>query len=783
LPIIAEHNTVAGRDADAPDPDPRQKGKPGALTEQDAGDLDWLQPAALQAVLAFAKDAYLDNQFDGALGALSIYKTVLDDPAKYPKLSAQELVRLRSDFDLMLHRLDNNLDYFGNPPGWVPMLSFQVNMVAYSQEITSSIRLLFLCRLVNKKASQLALSAASLRTTLGDLSASINRQAREYNDLQDRLPHLKQQLATILAQQTQIDRIVRERDAKLKAMAVATVEDRHRASFLKMALNVVATATKVVPVYQPALGAVGNAISALENLQSDPVGSLETLSGVPEAFSKAKVEESKKSLDDMIKKIDPTKSKTAPEYIKGLVGAGKQWAEAYNGIAKATAETAVPPGEVGAELQRIRAQDVEFQGLVDEVSSLHGKKEIFTRDLAQSVQSIGKASSQITADMRAVDAINTQLNDIVSRVDHDMLAQIKEIDRHTRERLLQYQYFMVKAYEYELLTRYQGNLHIDRLIDRVAQLLDDGKEQSWIDDPKNFSELSALYQDDLRQVGAQILARKNVMAPKRVTDSLSFPLSADEIQRLNQPNGQITINVAKKGFIGPTEENARLITIGADRIEATASGNPPTANLRLIFQHSGVSTFQSESKTYVFNHYRSIADPPITWGSRYDVVNKGPVEQEQVATSEIALLKYLLGPASPGQSELFYSHPGLAADLTVRKEVIPDGADVRVTAVQIKVKYEFTRSRPTEVILDISSSEGAPRISCDTPDLNKRSDGIGSFRRIYSQGTTLHLTAEPRFGNRVFKEWQEGAKVIGQSPTVSVSLPSYRSVRAVYGPK
>jgi len=260
---------------------------------------------------------------------------------------------------------------------------------------------------------------------------------------------------------------------------------------------------------------------------------------------------------------------------------------------------------------------------------------------------------------------------------------------------------------------------------------------------------------------------------------MAFPLTSDEVRQLNE-TGWVTINLGRKGLIGSTEENARIIAIGAAQIEARTNGTPPVATLRLVFEHSGLSMFETDGRRYMFNHYRSNADRPITWGSWYDVVAKGAVTQEQYAPSEVALLRYLLGSQAPERDDILYARPGAFADIVIRKEVTPGGADVRIDNVKLAVTYEFYRSRPNQVVLDVSASDGSPKIACDTSDLDNRSDGLGTFRRTYVRGTTVTLTAQESFGTVFFKEWREGERAISQSSRLTVELQSYRNLRAVY---
>jgi hypothetical protein len=53
-------------------------------------------------------------------------------PVLYNKLAA------------LIQRIDSPYDYFGNPVGWVPMLSFQANHQLYIKELESAISLMFM---------------------------------------------------------------------------------------------------------------------------------------------------------------------------------------------------------------------------------------------------------------------------------------------------------------------------------------------------------------------------------------------------------------------------------------------------------------------------------------------------------------------------------------------------------------------------------------------------------------------------------------------------------------
>ena len=65
-----------------------------------------------------------------------------------------DLRQLREEMEVLYHRANNDLDYFGNPPGWVPMLSFEANLAAFENEVERGIKVLYLTYWLNKVANE-----------------------------------------------------------------------------------------------------------------------------------------------------------------------------------------------------------------------------------------------------------------------------------------------------------------------------------------------------------------------------------------------------------------------------------------------------------------------------------------------------------------------------------------------------------------------------------------------------------------------------------------------------
>ena len=145
----------------------------------------WLHSFAVRSVIQFAKDAYLNGHELEARSLLAEYRDlvrslqpVLPDGAEpsgevfTEKTSLDQLVL---EMETLVHRIDSNLDFFGNPAGWVPMLSFEANLVAFQNEVDQSIPILYLAHWLTQAATNLQNSLAASEVAHGKLKIELDR--------------------------------------------------------------------------------------------------------------------------------------------------------------------------------------------------------------------------------------------------------------------------------------------------------------------------------------------------------------------------------------------------------------------------------------------------------------------------------------------------------------------------------------------------------------------------------------------------------------------------------
>src|SRR5262249_50621545 len=118
----------------------KTQGENGVFRLQSGG---WLHPLAVAAVLKRARDLYLNEHVLEAQLLLSLYADALEHVNNDVPMFASLLNQQRLEIAVLLQRISANLDYFGNPPGWVPSLSLEVGISAFRNDIKTAIPILY----------------------------------------------------------------------------------------------------------------------------------------------------------------------------------------------------------------------------------------------------------------------------------------------------------------------------------------------------------------------------------------------------------------------------------------------------------------------------------------------------------------------------------------------------------------------------------------------------------------------------------------------------------------
>lgn len=248
-------------------------GQRGAKERAVRSDLSWAHPAAMTAVLSYARTAYRNGFRDEAARALAPYYalTVLRVDAV-----AQCAAEVRMAFASVV-ALNNNLaldvDYYGNPPGWVPRLNALSNLSVLKTVREAAYGTYYFADRMLKDAEALE----DLRETavMAQAALKIEMQAakQKLQTAYDQLPAAMDKLNR--AQKSVVG--VEEQIVALRKEAIARSADQVMVRrFVSAALQMVDGVAKSLPVGQPFAGLAGSLFGAAAKIDWTAEKPLET---------------------------------------------------------------------------------------------------------------------------------------------------------------------------------------------------------------------------------------------------------------------------------------------------------------------------------------------------------------------------------------------------------------------------------------------------------------------------------------------------------------------------
>ena len=749
----------------------------------------WLHSFAVRGVVQYAKDAYLDGHATEVHAMLSDYAAYLESlqpaVASVTNLSDAEfaettsLDQLNLELGTLIHRIDSNLDFFGNPAGWVPLLTFEANLTAFQHEIDRSIPILYLAYWLNHAATNLQNSLAASTLAVSKLKSELDDMLVAYNQAQIAIPQLKVQsdvINTRIANQQSRLLLIEQ---QLQARAQQNVVDRHKLPFWKEALGVLSVVADLVPVGQPVVGEIGAGLALITRIDPDhPVESAQSLTNAFDVL-KSNVDirvcfsgsstNSGSGTNNAARKSDLKQLTECAKYLKGEL---KEVSAVFK-----TAQ--VDKKEVQAELDRLQAADPVFQQVTADLTQLNKDKEQFAQELAAALQAVTKLTSEMAENTLATDNLENQVVSALTTLDHNALLHIKEMERRAKDRLLTFQYYVAQAFQYRVLQPYGGNLHLNRLFDRFQALIEAGNSN--VLSQQDFDNLKGLYLSDLQDTVAQTLSILNANAPQHSLP-VQLQLGGDDLRQLNT-TGQLSLNLRQRGLFPSSHENIRIINLRTRTLTAHPVGGSigSFALMYLDFQHQGISRLTSGGQTYLFRHYQTGAVNPITWNTVFDGVAKS-FSNSQLSPASQSLLSVLLAQPT-ADNLLVMAYPAADADIMIHKEVQTDnGIDLALDSLVLEVQYEFGAANSARPPLDVVVDDGLqPIIAVSRVDLNGRSNGQGDFHRVYPSGAIVTLQAPASYGARPFQRWviNNQAGTPGQ-PSVTLAMTAAMTAEAQY---
>ena len=750
----------------------------------------WMHPSLMRRLVRQMKDDYLEGRTEQARDRLQTYSMLIEEAmdssfwSSFTRDDQQALQTCLQEMEVIRHRMAVNLDYFGHPAGWAPLLSFEVNERLFDTEIERSAEILYYTYCISNKLATAESRYNSIKKFRSQLLLDIDSAREEYGTTLERFNQLRVSAANLSTRIVQTQQDLRVKEEELIRQAVEKSKDPTWLSVAKIGLKTTGVALSMLPVGQPATGLVGGGLTLISNIDPDkPWDSIIGATDITTTFAASKSVEAAEAIKRDLTKVPTGRGKGLDKLDKAktcfddMQSSCSALSDGLKDMQSYFQSQSVSNDELQSVLADLKEKSPEYRQLVEQAGMLLDEKRDFADQLCDAMQSLNRCINVINQDILAADALSLNLEDLRDGLNPAVASCVDDLQRRAFDRILEFHYYMARAYEYRLLRPYRGNLDFEQLIkdlEKVARI------DCWdkLDSQTFSATYRSVFKDRLAEIASEIFNEYNNHR-KELSLGFQYAVSDAELGRLNAGEA---IDVDFSRYL-TDEENLRMVHVGVlkrtadDRrghIRTSPAGGdsyPLNAYLDLEFEHPGISKIRSEHYVDKFVHTTPDAPNPLVWTTRYtpatNIVDAGGPSE-----ASASLLKSLLtGDAL--SNIMIYSRPGVWAKLRISRSGYPNGgADITIDELKLELKYDYFKSRrdtadkrllvtalipDEEMNLTARETDLVPHFSVDRQDLNGRQDGRGAILRIYPPDVQGHVTivAQSKLGNWVFNQWTD----------------------------
>lgn len=771
----------------------------------------YLHSNYVSAILRLVNDAYINNFMEYSLQTCREYRTIIEEyknSAEWESCDSEEQAKLQNNLTEIgdiLFKLEQGLDYFGNPIGWVPLLSFEVMLNNYDNEIDRAIPTLYMNYWLSRVNHTLENMFAATQLAVSNKEQDIENWQKSINNCILKIPVLQDQIKELEAKIEIVNQKIEIIEAELMAKARHNVKKKNR---IKKACSITKSIASAVSVCGPWGAAIGGALSTAtsiiegaQNVTSNIAYATKTFqeyaggdtTSVNDMYNDATKFYNKTSdflkqfgsvnltvLDSIVTNIPWKEIGKDPQMLKKQFDSFSKAAEPLitnaMGLAEDLSHGSTPQDQVNQVFQKLCNEHPELQSLKADLEKLNLEKSIVTANFQQTMADIVAYNANLSDGMIALDGLKRDVFNGNSKRDLNAMQYLAKMEQQAKIRLLKYHYYMRKAYEYRLLKPYKGEFNLVGMFERFESM---GMVLGDVIDESAYASLSSIFREAISDMAEMIIDEYSVNYPEQ-SAPITIVIPKEQLDVINSDE-QITLNFHDMGIFAPDEENVRIVNLGVQHIESHTDGNVGYSGyMDLNLTHSGISQFRKDGQIYWFDHMSRTSTSPHTWGIRYDAVSKESTTIQPSAASS-SLIASLIGT---GDNIMLFSRPSGWSDLALSKKVhTSGGADIVIDSLVLRLQYDFTR-RPNSIRnIDVTANENLlPYIACSDEDINGRSNGNGNLYRSYALSTQpVKFTAIEQYGTYYFTNWTDkSGKVVSEKPELLVNKNKDQFYKANY---
>jgi hypothetical protein len=251
------------------------KGKGGPRDQKERSDLSWAHPAAMAAVLSYARTAFRNGFREEAARALAPYYIVSMLQSNTVAKCSGEVRMAFSSMATLYNNFPLDLDYYGNPPGWVPRLNALSNLSVLKTVREAAYETYYFTDKMLREAQELEDVRDTAELAKAALKREMDTARQQVKRAYDELPRAMNKLNDVQKEVIGVG----EEIAALRNEATIRAKDKAmQQRFFSAALQLVDGIAKSVPIGQPFLGAAGSVFGAASKIDWTAEKPLETAS-------------------------------------------------------------------------------------------------------------------------------------------------------------------------------------------------------------------------------------------------------------------------------------------------------------------------------------------------------------------------------------------------------------------------------------------------------------------------------------------------------------------------
>jgi hypothetical protein len=693
-------------------PAPAIPGEPGEVPPftllGGLGSAPFAQPAILRAIVSRLRELYLAGEVEAA-GRLALPalewapKVDFEDPG-----DAYDFQVLRSELITLAERLGSGLDYFGNPPGWVPLLSLEANYATFEEETAAAVRMMYL-------SHWLELYWEKQDERIAGLAWAIEEKRREIDDHRETLekarallPVLEKESEELTAETERFITLLGRREGEI---AEKYARDKEREEMVRAAFEAMSSTALGLSFFNPAMAPVGGALILLEHtIYSEPPD----VSGgtASEVFRGILEEDEIAEARERLAALDPGRAENAEAFRVELDAVSRDLSKATRRfveqqIADALAGQVSTDFDAEIELNGILEKDAEFRRLFRELTLLVTKRQVFREKVVETIAVMDGAVTAMREAAWAADRLETARRMNLAKLDLGTRDVIRRIRRSAKERLVLYQYYLAKSFEYRMLETCPIDPQSNRLYEALASMF--GLESSadagatelppFDADSSRVEDLIAIYREDLSRIVNITVKGLNSERFEPVVATYEIGLDAAEIEVLNR-TGKVVIDLARQGVVFDADRNCRLVDVRVDEERSRFRVvDPPEgtyrANLDLTVEPPERSWIAWEDEALAFHYGRPRSTSLVLWGYAWRGA-EGTGAPMRLSDNTRSILARLVDPTFGDTRSIQRIHfrPSAHGELVIRKDSAskPEGIEVRVEALSLTLEIEKNKS-------------------------------------------------------------------------------------------